>query len=97
MERWRQRRCICSSVKPVEVALARYATEFSEIDDPRAYDFNYSVLVNVGRIAIFVSEAGAVLVKVLEVESDHTNTSSQKHVKIQYAVRAKHAQQGQAI
>lgn len=76
------------AVKPVEVAIARYATEFSEIDDPLAYDFTYTVPINVSEIAIFVSDDGAVLVKVLEVESEPTTTSAQKYVKIQYEVRA---------
>ncbi|ABO23176.1 deaminase [Shewanella loihica] len=79
------------AVKPVEVAIARYATEFSEIDDPLAYDFTYTVPVSVGEIAIFVSNDGAVLVKVLEVESDPAKTTSQKYVKIKYEVRPKSA------
>jgi hypothetical protein len=45
-------------VQPVRVALARYAAEFAEIDDPRALDFAYAVPVNVGEIAVFVSDVG---------------------------------------
>ncbi len=44
------------AIRPVRVALARFAREFSEIDDPRAFDFNYTVGVEVGEIAVFISE-----------------------------------------
>jgi diaminohydroxyphosphoribosylaminopyrimidine deaminase / 5-amino-6-(5-phosphoribosylamino)uracil reductase len=77
------------AVQPVRVALARYAVEFSEIDDPHALDFSYTVAVNVGEIAAFVSDVGSVLVKVLEVEAGATAGATQKFVKIKYEVRAR--------
>lgn len=76
------------AVQPVRVALARYAAEFSEIDDPRALDFTYTVPVSVGEIAVFVSDVGSVLVKVLEVDAGGASGAAQRFVKIQYEVRA---------
>jgi diaminohydroxyphosphoribosylaminopyrimidine deaminase/5-amino-6-(5-phosphoribosylamino)uracil reductase len=76
------------AVHPVRVALARYAREFEEIDDPRAYDFrNHSVSVNVGDIAIFVDDAMAALVKVLDVQSGPFYGSNIFSVKIRYELR----------
>lgn len=75
------------AVQPVRVALVRHAKEFAEIDDPKALDFNYSVRVGVGEIVAFVSEVGAVLVKVQAVESGPDYGSPRTLVKIQYVVR----------
>lgn len=77
------------ATRPVQVGLARYAVQFSEIDDPTALDFTYTVPVQVGEIAAFVSDIGAVLVKVLEVEAGPTDGAAQRFVKIEYQVRAK--------
>jgi diaminohydroxyphosphoribosylaminopyrimidine deaminase/5-amino-6-(5-phosphoribosylamino)uracil reductase len=76
------------AVQPVRVALARYASEFGEIDDPRAFDFNYTVPVRVGEIAVFVIESGAALVKVLAVESGPDFGSAHTFLKIQYEIRS---------
>jgi diaminohydroxyphosphoribosylaminopyrimidine deaminase/5-amino-6-(5-phosphoribosylamino)uracil reductase len=75
------------AVQPVRVALARYAVAFSEIDDPRAFDFTYTVPVEVGEIAVFVSDSGAILVKVVEVNSGGAAGAAQRFVKLQYEVR----------
>lgn len=75
------------AVPPVRVALARYAINFVEIDDPQALDFTYTVPVNVGEIAAFVSPVGAILVKVIEVEAGSTNGAAQRFLKIQYQAR----------
>jgi len=75
------------AVQPVRVALARYASKFSEIDDPRAFDFTYTVPVNVAEIAVFTSDIGSVLVKVLEVEAGASNGAAQRFVKIEFEVR----------
>jgi diaminohydroxyphosphoribosylaminopyrimidine deaminase/5-amino-6-(5-phosphoribosylamino)uracil reductase len=72
---------------PVRVALARHAREFSEIDDPRALDFNYTVQIRVGEIAAFVQDTGVALVKVMEVHSGPTYGSDHTSVKIQYEIR----------
>lgn len=75
------------AIPPVQVALARYAARFSEIDDPRAFDFTHTVPVAVGEIAVFVSGSGAVLAKVLEVNSGGASGAAHRFVKLQYEVR----------
>jgi len=76
------------AVQPVRVALARHAREFSEVDDPRAFDFSYTVPVEVGEIAVFVCDTGAALVKVTEVNSGPDYGSDHTSVKIEYEIRA---------
>lgn len=75
------------ALQPLKVALARYAKEFSEIHDPTAFDFSYSVLVAEGEIAVFVGKTGCVLVKVIEVHSGPDYGSDYTSVRIQYEVR----------
>jgi diaminohydroxyphosphoribosylaminopyrimidine deaminase/5-amino-6-(5-phosphoribosylamino)uracil reductase len=72
---------------PLKVALARYAKEFQEIDDPTALDFGTSVRVEEGEIVAFVTTTGCALVKVLEVHSGARYGSDHTSVKIQYEVR----------
>jgi diaminohydroxyphosphoribosylaminopyrimidine deaminase/5-amino-6-(5-phosphoribosylamino)uracil reductase len=72
---------------PLRVALARYASDFSEIDDPMALDFNHSIRVEEGEIAAFVGPTGCALVKVLEVHSGPRYGSDHTSVKIQFEVR----------
>jgi diaminohydroxyphosphoribosylaminopyrimidine deaminase/5-amino-6-(5-phosphoribosylamino)uracil reductase len=76
------------AVRPVTVALARYAATFTEIDDPSALDFTYTVPVSIGEIAVFLSESEAVLVRVEEVDAGAAAGASQRFVKITYEVRA---------
>ena len=90
LTRWSQRDA--SSVhayanRPLKVALARHAAEFSEIDDPTAFDFDYHAPIKVGEIAVFVSESGAVLVKVIEVHAGPERGASHTSVKIKFEVR----------
>lgn len=73
--------------RPLEVALAKYANEFSEIDDPRALDFGHSIRVDEGEIVAFVGETGCALIKVLEVHSGPRYESDHTSVRIQYEVR----------
>jgi len=75
------------AARPLRVALARYASAFEEIDDPRALDFNHSVRVEKGKIAAFVSAEGCVLAKVIEVESGPRYGSPRTSLKIRYEVR----------
>lgn len=75
------------AIQPVRVALARYARDFEEIDDPRALDFNYTIRVGTGEIAAFVSDFGCALVKVLEVESGAEYGALRTSVKIQFETR----------
>jgi diaminohydroxyphosphoribosylaminopyrimidine deaminase / 5-amino-6-(5-phosphoribosylamino)uracil reductase len=72
---------------PLKVALAKYANEFSEIDDPTALDFSHSVRVEEGEIAAFIGTTGCALVKVLEVHSGPRYGSDHTSVKVQYEVR----------
>ena len=76
------------AVQPVRVALARHANSFSEIDDPKAFNFSYTTRVGVGEIAVFVSDTGVALVKVVEVHSGPEYGSDHISVKIEYNVRA---------
>ncbi len=73
--------------RPLQVALARHAIEFSEIDDPTAFDFDYYAPIEVGKIAVFVNESGAVLVKVIEVHGGPDHGSTHTSVKIKFEVR----------
>ena len=77
--------------RPLQVALARHANEFSEIDDPTAFDFNYYAIINVGEIAVFVNELGAVLVKVIEVHGGAEYGGSHTSIKIKFEVRSSDA------
>lgn len=52
----------------MHVAVARYATEFHEIDDPGALEFsNYIMSVEEGEIAVFRNESFYALVQVVKV------------------------------
>ncbi len=77
------------AIRPVTVALAKYASNFSDIDDPSALDFNYTVPAEEGEIAVFLSEDGSVLVKVEAVNAGEQKGASQRFVKIKFEVRAK--------
>lgn len=55
--------------RPGIVALARYANEFDEIDDPDALDFGgHSPKIDVGSIGVVRNEHGHVLCKVVSLE-----------------------------
>jgi diaminohydroxyphosphoribosylaminopyrimidine deaminase/5-amino-6-(5-phosphoribosylamino)uracil reductase len=75
------------AVMPVTVCLAKYAASFSEIDDPEAFDFNYTVPVHEGEIVVFRSPVGAVLVLVEEVHAGAHTGASQRFVKVKFEVR----------
>jgi len=78
--RWTQRGA--TSIYAIDydghVALARYAQDFDEIDDPEALDWsNYTVGVDVGEIVAFRSTETYVLVRITQVYAgergaDHT-------------------------
>jgi diaminohydroxyphosphoribosylaminopyrimidine deaminase/5-amino-6-(5-phosphoribosylamino)uracil reductase len=76
------------AVPSVRVALATYAGAFAEIDDPSAFDFSYTVPVQMGEIAVFKSDQGVVLVRVVEVEIGSSTGADRRYVKVQYQVRA---------
>ena len=73
--------------RPLQVALARQANEFAEIDDPTAFDFDYYASIKVGEIAVFVNESGAVLVKIIEVHGGTDYGASHTSIKIKFEVR----------
>ena len=67
------------------VAFARYAKEFNEIDDPGALDFGkYTARVGIGEIVVFRNDDGYALVKVLEVMAEH---DGQTGVRIAFELR----------
>jgi diaminohydroxyphosphoribosylaminopyrimidine deaminase / 5-amino-6-(5-phosphoribosylamino)uracil reductase len=70
------------------VALARYAKEFSEIDDPGALDFgNYAVAVNEGEIAVFRAQGHHVLVRVEKVFAGPERGADRTELQISFEVR----------
>jgi diaminohydroxyphosphoribosylaminopyrimidine deaminase / 5-amino-6-(5-phosphoribosylamino)uracil reductase len=52
---------------PVSVALARYAKDFDEIDDPSAFDFGPHARIGTNEIGIFKGPGGFVLVQPTEI------------------------------
>jgi len=75
------------AIKPVEVALARFARDFEEIDDPTAYDFGHSARIAVGEIGIFLGPEACVLVRPKEVQSGPAYGSNKYFVNFDYLVR----------
>ncbi len=73
---------------PGLVALAKYAQEFNEIDDPRAYDYgSHFAEASIGDIVIFRNGSDYALIKLLDVHAGPTRGASDTYVKIQYEVR----------
>lgn len=75
--------------RPLKVALARHAVEFSEIDDPTAFNFDHHAPIKKGEIAVFFGESGAVLVKVIDVHGGPERGATHTSVKIKFEVRPK--------
>ena len=75
------------ALNPVKVALARFATDFDEIDDPTAYDFGHSVRIGVGEIGIFWGPEACILVRPKEVQSGPGYGSENYFVNFEYCVR----------
>lgn len=75
--------------RPLKVALARHAVEFSEIDDPTAFNFDHHAPIKKGEIAVFFGESGAVLVKVIDVQGGPERGATHTSVKIKFEVRPK--------
>ncbi|MGJ6122312.1 deaminase [Mycolicibacterium sp. Y3] len=79
---------------PGVVALARYANQFNEIDDPGALDFgNTSARIEIGSIGVMQNSDGYVLCKVKAIEptADYGGTGNVS-VTIQWEVRLASAQ-----
>ncbi|WDZ97336.1 deaminase [Herbaspirillum sp. WKF16] len=73
--------------RPVEVAMARFANAFDEVDDPTAYDFRHSVRIGVGEIGIFKGPSACVLVKPKEIHSGPEYGNTDFFVNFEYQVR----------
>jgi len=72
-----------------QVAKAKFAKAFDDIDDPTAYDFeSSSVGIDEGEISIFKSEHGCALVKVDKVRSGPPYDHEPVSVKIEFEIRA---------
>jgi diaminohydroxyphosphoribosylaminopyrimidine deaminase/5-amino-6-(5-phosphoribosylamino)uracil reductase len=70
------------------VAHARYATSFDEVDDPGALEFaSYSRRIGEGEIAVFRNDAGYALVRVERVLSGHEYDDDRTEVHIRYQLR----------
>lgn len=75
---------------PGFVALAKYAQNFNEIDDPDSLDYGaHSVGVAEGEIVVFRNEYGHTLIKVCEVHAGPTRGTSDTSLKIKFQVRVK--------
>jgi len=60
--------CIYPIDSQFNVAQTRYATEFSQIDDPSALDFDsYTCLLRVGQVGVFRNQEGYALIRVEKV------------------------------
>lgn len=70
------------------VALARYATKFSEIDDPGALDFgNYSDGADEGEIVVFRKGADFLLVRIEKVYAGPDRGADRTELQITFEVR----------
>lgn len=73
----------------VKVGIAKYATAFDQIDDPRAFDFSKHVArPKEGEIVVFISDTGYALVRIEEVHSGPDYGSDHTSLKIKYQVGA---------
>jgi diaminohydroxyphosphoribosylaminopyrimidine deaminase/5-amino-6-(5-phosphoribosylamino)uracil reductase len=71
-----------------EVALARHAREFEEIDDPGAIESTFhGVTPKVGEIVVFVAADGFLLVQIMEVHSGAEYGSDHTSVTIRWQAR----------
>lgn len=72
---------------PVKVALAKFATDFSDIDDPTAFEFSHSSRIGVGEIGIFRGPDACVLVKPKEIQSGPSYHAEHHFVNFDFVVR----------
>jgi diaminohydroxyphosphoribosylaminopyrimidine deaminase/5-amino-6-(5-phosphoribosylamino)uracil reductase len=78
--------------KGVEVTHARFAENFSDVDDPAAYEsFKHFASLKVGQVGIFRSDDALVLVKIKQVESGPDYGDSNYCVTFDYEVRPRKA------
>ncbi|MFD8469713.1 deaminase [Streptomyces cyaneofuscatus] len=70
------------------VAEARFAHDFSEIDDPGVFDFeSHFTTVTLGGIAVFRNNFGYLLVKILEIRAGPERGSDHFALKFEYEIR----------
>jgi diaminohydroxyphosphoribosylaminopyrimidine deaminase/5-amino-6-(5-phosphoribosylamino)uracil reductase len=74
---------------PVKVAIARFASEFQDIDDPTAYEYSHSVRIGVGEVGIFLGSDACVLVRPREIQSGPNYGDKDYFVKFDFLVRLK--------
>jgi diaminohydroxyphosphoribosylaminopyrimidine deaminase/5-amino-6-(5-phosphoribosylamino)uracil reductase len=70
-----------------DVALAREATEFAQIDDPGAFRFGDQARVSVGEIVVFRHAEAYLLAKVLESQAGEAYGDKHYLVKFRYQIR----------
>ncbi|EJK5917419.1 hypothetical protein NLH84_004573, partial [Escherichia coli] len=75
------------AIEPVKFADAIYAENFDDIDDPGAYNFDYTAKIATGGIGIFSSPEAYILVKPVEIESGPDYGDKDYFVKFDYEVR----------
>lgn len=75
------------ALHPVEVAMARFAKTFDEVDDTTAYEYRHSVRIAVGEIGIFKGPEACVLVKPKLIESGPDYGNVDYFVSFDYQVR----------
>jgi pyrimidine deaminase RibD-like protein len=76
------------SSRTTKVAEARYAHEFSEIDDPSAYDFeHHSVAANEGDVVLFQNDRAFLLVKITSVLGGPERAADRHELRFAFRVR----------
>lgn len=73
-----------------DVALAREATEFSQIDDPGVFRFGNQARASIGEIVVFQHSDAYLLAKVLESQAGEAYGDKHYLVKFKYQIRLRH-------
>jgi diaminohydroxyphosphoribosylaminopyrimidine deaminase/5-amino-6-(5-phosphoribosylamino)uracil reductase len=73
-----------------DVALAREATEFTQIDDPGVFRFGNQARASVGEIVVFRHPDAYLLAKVLESQAGEVFGDKHYLVKFKYQIRLRH-------
>ncbi|HFQ7573484.1 deaminase [Pseudomonas aeruginosa] len=73
----------------IEVALAREAKEFSEVDDPGVFEFGPQARVPIGGVVIFRHQDAYLLAKVIEAQAGPSYGDKHYLVKFKYEIRVR--------
>ncbi len=73
-----------------DVALAREATEFAQIDDPGIFRFDNQARASIGEIVVFRHPDAYLLAKVLESQAGEAYGDKHYLVKFKYQIRLRH-------